>query len=401
MPAGTVLKFFDDRGFGFVKMEDGREAFVHRTAIQGTGYRILVQGEPVEVAELREETHNGKPRLTVASVGMAEGRMSGVVKAFDHGRGFGHIIPDGGGEDVFFHFSEILMNERSGTATAREGDEVEFNVEPSARGPKAFKIKRRDYRLPLYRFAKLGHEQTWLDDLASKVESEHWGDYTKRSGQPDEKPILRSYITYTFARLEEENKIEIGGEGNHRYAAFNTGLVTTKQEPVHALFEGKSKGEDGCPWQLTGFFSESDRHMVGKFSKMPELANYFDDPTVLLYDRRCDLVIDIDHIIEDNLKRFPESARDNPYLAQQLLEAARRQTEKRVYRNYKTAIPQFHRGSVQLLLPLCLIQPERADLALVVSREGQQYLGSTVLTLDMAYNNARLLCRPDSDWLNP
>lgn len=76
-------------------------------------------------------------------------------------------------------------------------------------------------------------------------------------------------------------------------------------------------------------------------------------------------------------------------------------TQQRVYRNYKTAIPQFHRGEIQLLLPLCLERPDRADLALVVSRVGDCYRGDTVLTLQMAYNNARLLTRPDREWLTP
>jgi hypothetical protein len=52
-------------------------------------------------------------------------------------------------------------------------------------------------------------------------------------------------------------------------------------------------------------------------------------------------------------------------------------------------------------LPLCLLKPSVADLALVVSTKEGQYRGDTILTLDMAYSNARLLCRPDSDWLKP
>ena len=32
--------------------------------------------------------------------------------------------------------------------------------------------------------------------------------------------------------------------------------------------------------------------------------------------------------------------------------------------------------------------------------ESGAYIGQTILTMKMAYNNARLICRPDSDWLN-
>ncbi|QDP95392.1 DUF3825 domain-containing protein [Microlunatus elymi] len=105
--------------------------------------------------------------------------------------------------------------------------------------------------------------------------------------------------------------------------------------------------------------------------------------------------------------RFPEPLNANEFLARQAIQAAEVNTRSRVYRNYKAAIPQWYRdshsdhASVQLLLPLCLRQPDKADLALVVDRVGDSYRGNTVLTLDMAYRNARLLARPDSDWLIP
>lgn len=83
------------------------------------------------------------------------------------------------------------------------------------------------------------------------------------------------------------------------------------------------------------------------------------------------------------------------------IESAVNAAKRRVKRNYKTAIPQYNRGRVQLLLPLCITSRDKADLALVVSRENQVYRGETVLTLDMAYNNARLLARPDREWLDP
>jgi hypothetical protein len=53
-------------------------------------------------------------------------------------------------------------------------------------------------------------------------------------------------------------------------------------------------------------------------------------------------------------------------------------------------------------LPLCLVNDRDVDLALVVENCGNgNCLGHTVLPLDWAYNNARLVCRPDSDWLTP
>src|SRR5262249_21384207 len=115
------------------------------------------------------------------------------------------------------------------------------------------------------------------------------------------------------------------------------------------------------------------------------------------------LQLDYEHILEDHLEdRFPEPLRSNPSLARNALIGTEAQIRDRVYRNYKTAVPQYWRGRIQLLRPLCLLQDGKADLALVVEKErdGRCSRGNTVLTLDMAYSNARLLARPDPDWLS-
>ena len=46
---GTVKWFNDQKGFGFLTREDGeKDCFVHHTAIQGTGFKSLREGERVE-----------------------------------------------------------------------------------------------------------------------------------------------------------------------------------------------------------------------------------------------------------------------------------------------------------------------------------------------------------------
>lgn len=77
--------------------------------------------------------------------------------------------------------------------------------------------------------------------------------------------------------------------------------------------------------------------------------------------------------------------------------------QKRVEWNFKTAVPAFYptKNAMSLLLPLDLTEDDRPDVALVVElTESGAYIGQTILTMRMAYNNARLICRPDSDWLN-
>ena len=45
---GKVKWFNDAKGYGFIERPDGDDVFVHYTAIQGTGFRSLSEGQEVE-----------------------------------------------------------------------------------------------------------------------------------------------------------------------------------------------------------------------------------------------------------------------------------------------------------------------------------------------------------------
>lgn len=122
-----------------------------------------------------------------------------------------------------------------------------------------------------------------------------------------------------------------------------------------------------------------------------------------MLDVRKDFRVNIEHIVaETPRERFPEPFRSmDGYALQTVLKGSIDNARERVRRSYKTAVPQYYQGQIQLLLPLCLSDPRRADLALVVERHATFYRAATCLSLDMAYNNARQLARPDRDWLQP
>jgi len=186
-----------------------------------------------------------------------------------------------------------------------------------------------------------------------------------------------------------------------QFSCFNTGLVTPNQEQIYASFEANRK-PDAQPWFFKDWFRRGQWELT-KFAELPDLAHYFDDPTCLVFDVRRDFRVNVEHIIaETPRERFPEPYRSmENYALATVLKGAIDTARERVRRSYKTAIPQYYHGQVQLLLPLCLSNPQGADLALVVERHSTFYRASTCLTLDMAYNNARQIARPDRDWLQP
>lgn len=289
----------------------------------------------------------------------------------------------------------------------------------------------------LYSFSFIPHAQFLnLRRLALK---ESWEFGTT----PDEScssPILKNYLRWTFFRLQIEDKVLYGGD----LSAFNTGLVDRRYEPIYALFQ-KNKRLDDKPWHLCGFCIAGEdylgKELVRAFNPLPSPPHYFTEPSSMFYDLNADTPsVDWRHVIIENLQRLPiefledhcpkgfsmeavigkNEAEVTDYFerfgtaleddsrtyrkAKNRIEDAVDLALKRVRWNYKTAIPVYFPtlNQMNMLLPLALVSDEITDIALVVEKAASgNYLGHTILPLDWAYNNARLVCRPNSDWLSP
>lgn len=210
--------------------------------------------------------------------------------------------------------------------------------------------------------------------------------------------ILKNYLQFTLNKLIEEGKVI---ETDH-YAVFNTGLFTQLYEPIYFYLEPNTAGGHQ-KWYFKQFATE---YHLGNYgvTQIPDRANYFKNPELLIFDAKCKINIHFEHILKnsENVARMPEEIRNSSNIQAALIGAIDIM-KKKVTANYKIAVPQYFDGKIQLLLPLYLLQRPEPDLALVVTKNvsGNSYQGHTCLTLEMAYNNARLIAKPDSNWLIP
>lgn len=289
----------------------------------------------------------------------------------------------------------------------------------------------------LYDFAYIP-EDSW-GNLKELARTENWdGDY--------QLSILNNYLKYTFSRLVFEKKIAFASPDSGPLASFNTGLVDRRFRPIFALLIPNKivKVPGKRPWYLEGFCVAGEnrlgKQLVNAFKPLPESAYYFDNAADAIFDARAEVHVDWEHVIEENVERIPVKllqittqnfevkaleglSEDETFVYKQdfanyirnddfayrrliaefgnALDLAR----KKALWNYKTAIPVYHpaRNSMSMLLPLSLTSADTVDLALVVERQpfSGNYQGHTIYPIHWAYKNARLISRPESDWLIP
>ncbi|GAB4394258.1 MAG: cold-shock protein [Kiloniellaceae bacterium] len=146
----AVVKWFNaTKGFGFVQLSEGApDAFLHISVVERSGNRELYEGSAIvcdlmqgrkglQVAEIHSVEAGAAPPpgggADMGGQGATE-TVEGTVKFFNVEKGFGFVIPDNGGKDVFVSGRTL---ERFGLPALQPNQRVRLQTRMGQKGPMA------------------------------------------------------------------------------------------------------------------------------------------------------------------------------------------------------------------------------------------------------------------------
>lgn len=159
-----MLWFNVEKGFGFLRLSDGSDAFLHASRLQAAGHDTLPEGTrltvrtimgqkgpqveevvSVESVETPDTVSPAKQRGSSISrastaTGPHEQEGTGVVKRYDPAKGFGFIAMEGGVKDIFVHATALT---RSGVGALESGQKVSITYSEGQKGLEARSVRIR------------------------------------------------------------------------------------------------------------------------------------------------------------------------------------------------------------------------------------------------------------------
>ena len=158
-PVQAVVKWYNpDKGFGFVQLADGSgDAFLHASVVERSGHGSVPPGATLEVragpgpkgpqvteilsvdssTAQQEQPRRPRPERPYTPADEAWVEEIGTVKFYAADKGFGFIVRDRGGKDVFVHASAL---NRAGIAELGEGQRVAVDMVEGGKGQEALNI---------------------------------------------------------------------------------------------------------------------------------------------------------------------------------------------------------------------------------------------------------------------
>lgn len=241
----------------------------------------------------------------------------------------------------------------------------------------------------------------------------------KENWKRTSKNRLGFYLKASFAKVMQDQEGLEGNIGNgfilskdHTKCVVNTGLIDIYNNDIYLL--DKTNSEKNFYNKDIEIISSKATLIGYGFDKedildMPEPIRYYTDRRELVFEgtiEEFDLEDDyrLNHIINERRHRFPEEYREvqSDTIADKL-KLAIRQALKMQMRDYNHIVPFYSISErrIQHLIPLRLTSDtdEEVELAIVVGRNNGIWCVYTILNTEDAYDNVRLITRPDNTWL--
>jgi cold shock protein len=158
-PVQATVKWYNpDKGFGFVGLASGGDAFLHVSVVERSGNSTVPPGATLEVrigsgqkgqqvteilsvdssTAQQEPARRPRPEARHASSDQAAVEEFGTVKFYAAEKGFGFIVRDNGGKDIFVHASAL---NRAGISEPAKGQRVAVDMVEGGKGPEAVSIR--------------------------------------------------------------------------------------------------------------------------------------------------------------------------------------------------------------------------------------------------------------------
>lgn len=228
-------------------------------------------------------------------------------------------------------------------------------------------------------------------------------------------PKLKNYLNYTFRRLLELEQAEPTRHfvlsDDQQWITFNTGLQNAHGSDLLAVFEQYKPNPNGparptADWVFKGCYTPNHTQYQRHFgTRVGDIAWYSKDSRDFIFDTEYDLEKEVfDHLFDRAKERagLPNVGDD---VVRNYLRGALENLIPKIRRNYKVAIPVYYveEKRMQMLLPFNSASNANEVSCFLVERDDalRMYRIKTIFDLDHAYFSARLITRPDRDWLNP
>ena len=159
LPVSATVKWYNpEKGFGFVQLPSGGDAFLHVSVVERSGNSTMPPGATLEVrtapgqkglqiteilsvdvtTAVQEPPRRPRPERAYQAADRATVEEIGMVKWYNPDKGFGFIVRDRGGKDIFVHASSL---NRAGLLELSEGQRVAVDMIEGGKGPEAVNIR--------------------------------------------------------------------------------------------------------------------------------------------------------------------------------------------------------------------------------------------------------------------